>query len=361
MCDRCSRCCAGRSSTPRRASASSSRPKSSSSVTRRSRRRAHDGGQGQERSASGPRPPRSVDVRAFLGTAGYYRKFITDFSAIAAPLSELTKDIGQVRMGRRAAGSLPPAQGRQSQRARSSSCPTRRCRSSCTRMPPDSLSVPCCSRIRARACSRSPSCRRRCSMPRRATQCTSKSCSPSSTALSTWRHYLQRSQVQGRHRTDHKSLQHFKTQPQLSGRQTRWKDVIANFDFDIEYIEGKTNVVADGLSRRPDHSSCCSYSAASRCSTPAASRRHRISAVTSLLADIHRSLLAADPEYRRRSSSKRRHSLTIHCSVKGGLLYHNGDRLYIPERPRRCGLASCRSATIRPLVVTSARTRPSSR
>ena len=51
-------------------------------------------------------------------------------------------------------------------------------------------------------------------------------------------------------RTDHKSLQYFQTQPQLSGRQSRWKDVIANFDFDIEYVEGKDNVVADGLSRR---------------------------------------------------------------------------------------------------------------
>ena len=41
---------------------------------------------------AGPRREPSRDVRAFLGTAGYYRKFIRDFSAIAAPLSELTKD-----------------------------------------------------------------------------------------------------------------------------------------------------------------------------------------------------------------------------------------------------------------------------
>jgi hypothetical protein len=72
-------------------------------------------------------------------------------------------------------------------------------------------------------------------------------------ALTTWRHYLLGSRFKVIVRTDHRSLQHFKTQPLLSGRQSRWKDVIADFDFDIEYILGKENVVADGLSRRPDH------------------------------------------------------------------------------------------------------------
>ena len=64
-------------------------------------------------------------------------------------------------------------------------------------------------------------------------------------ALSAWRHYLHGSKFVVR--TDHKSLQFFQTQPMLSGRQARWKDVLANFDFDIEYVEGKANVVADGL------------------------------------------------------------------------------------------------------------------
>ena len=38
-----------------------------------------------------PTPKNATDVRSFLGLAGYYRKFIQDFSKIAAPLTQLTK------------------------------------------------------------------------------------------------------------------------------------------------------------------------------------------------------------------------------------------------------------------------------
>src|SRR3954470_21940361 len=39
-----------------------------------------------------PPPTKATEVRSFLGTIGYYRKFIKNFSSIAAPLTDLTKD-----------------------------------------------------------------------------------------------------------------------------------------------------------------------------------------------------------------------------------------------------------------------------
>jgi hypothetical protein len=70
-------------------------------------------------------------------------------------------------------------------------------------------------------------------------------------ALKKWRHYLK-----GNHVTiitDHKSLEYFATQPHLSERQARWMGQLAEFDYTIVHRPGKTNVVADALSRRPDH------------------------------------------------------------------------------------------------------------
>ena len=48
--------------------------------------------------------------------------------------------------------------------------------------------------------------------------------------------------------TDHKGLIHLLRQKNLSGRQARWCEKISEFDFDIVYIPGIENVVADALS-----------------------------------------------------------------------------------------------------------------
>ena len=52
--------------------------------------------------------------------------------------------------------------------------------------------------------------------------------------------------------TDHRTLQYFQSQPKLSRRQARWAEILADYDFDIEYVKGADNEAADALSRFSD-------------------------------------------------------------------------------------------------------------
>ncbi|KAG6892705.1 hypothetical protein C0993_003198 [Termitomyces sp. T159_Od127] len=48
---------------------------------------------------------------------------------------------------------------------------------------------------------------------------------------------------------DHKALEFFKTQVHLSLQQRRWIDYMSQYQFDITYVKGELNKVADCLSR----------------------------------------------------------------------------------------------------------------
>jgi ribonuclease HI len=67
-------------------------------------------------------------------------------------------------------------------------------------------------------------------------------------ALKIWRHYLlgHRCQIY----TDHKSLKYIFTQNELNLRQRRWLELIKDYDLEIHYHPGKSNVVADVFSRK---------------------------------------------------------------------------------------------------------------
>jgi len=68
-------------------------------------------------------------------------------------------------------------------------------------------------------------------------------------ALRLWRHYLVGRKFELK--TDHHGLQYIFTQSDLNARQRRWSELMSEYDFEILYIKGTMNKVADALSRRP--------------------------------------------------------------------------------------------------------------
>lgn len=51
--------------------------------------------------------------------------------------------------------------------------------------------------------------------------------------------------------TDHKTLENFDSQPDLSHRQACWMEFMSQFNVKIVYIKGDNNTVADALSHLP--------------------------------------------------------------------------------------------------------------
>lgn len=51
--------------------------------------------------------------------------------------------------------------------------------------------------------------------------------------------------------TDHKTLENFDTQKNLSRRQARWQEFLAHYDYNITYIKGEDHSPPDSMSRHP--------------------------------------------------------------------------------------------------------------
>ena len=67
-------------------------------------------------------------------------------------------------------------------------------------------------------------------------------------ALRIWRQFLYGSQLQIF--SDHKSLKYLMSQKELNMRQRRWVELIKDYDCVIDYHPGKANIVVDALSRK---------------------------------------------------------------------------------------------------------------
>jgi hypothetical protein len=81
--------------------------------------------------------------------------------------------------------------------------------------------------------------------------------------LKVWRHYLLGNLLHIY--TNHKSLKYLFTQPELNMRQRIWLELIKDDELEVHYHPGKANVVADALSHKhrcnhltvQSHSTCC--------------------------------------------------------------------------------------------------------
>jgi hypothetical protein len=190
------------------------------------------------------KPPTTVrQIRSFLGLAGYYQRFIPDFSRIAKPITELLKKEAKFVWSQKCEDAFHAL------------------RQHLTTAPvlaqPDSskpFDVYCDASSTGLGCVLMQD-NRVIAYASRALR-THEQNYPTHDlelaavvhALKMWRHYLM-----GTHCnifTDHKSLKYIFTQADLNMRQRRWLELIKDYDLEVHYHPGKANVIADALSRK---------------------------------------------------------------------------------------------------------------
>ncbi|KAA0043070.1 reverse transcriptase [Cucumis melo var. makuwa] len=193
------------------------------------------------------RPSTVSEVRSFLGLAGYYRRFVENFSRIATPLTQLTRKGAPFVWNKACEDSfqnlkqklvtalvltVPDGSGSfviysdgskkglgcvLMQQGKVVAYASRQLKSHEQNYPTHDLEL-----------------------------------ATVVFALKIWRHYLYGEKIQIF--TDHKSLKYFFTQKELNMRQRRWLELVKDYDCEILYHPGKANVVADALSRKVSHS-----------------------------------------------------------------------------------------------------------
>ncbi|GJW05024.1 reverse transcriptase domain-containing protein [Tanacetum coccineum] len=188
-------------------------------------------------------PTTPSEVRSFLGLAGYYRRFIENFSKIAKPLTSLTQKNQKYEWGEKQEESFRTLKDNLCN-APILSLPNRvedfmvYCDASnqglgCVLMQRDKVIAYASRQLKSHE-----------------KNYTTHDLELGAVvfALKIWRHYLYgtKSVIY----TDHKSLQHIFDQKELNMRQRRWLELFSDYECEIKYHPGKANVVADALSRK---------------------------------------------------------------------------------------------------------------
>ena len=138
--------------------------------------------------------------------------------------------------------------------------------------------------------------------------------------------------------TDHRTLEYFQSQKEMSRRQMRWSMYLADFDYEISYIRGEDNTAADALSRMPDAlpNPMLAACALAYTRSPSSTRREVVASTLDITADesLLRDITAG---YQKDDFAKQLKKDIAAGSIEGareenGLLYV-GRRLLIPNIP----------------------------
>ncbi|GJX79174.1 putative reverse transcriptase domain-containing protein [Tanacetum coccineum] len=188
-----------------------------------------------------PRTP--SEVRSFLGLAGYYRRFIENFSKIAKSLTILTQKCKTFDWG-------------EEQELAFQTLKDKLCNAPVLALPDgpedfvvycdaSGLGLGCVLMQRGKVIAYAS---RQLKIHEKNYTTHDLELGAVVFALKIWRHYLYgtKSVIY----TDHKSLQHIFSQKELNMRQRHWIELFSDYDCEIRYHPGKANVVVDALSRK---------------------------------------------------------------------------------------------------------------
>ena len=189
------------------------------------------------------RPISTTEIRSFLGLAGYYRRFVENFSRISAPLTKLTqKNVKfqwseayeksflelKERLTTAPVLAVPSGSG-----GYTVYCDASRVGLGCVLMQHGKVIVYASRQLK----------KHEQNYPTHDLEMAAVIF-----ALKIWRHYLYGETCEIF--TDHKSLKYIFQQRDLNLRQRRWMELLKDYDCTIQYHLNKENVVANALSRK---------------------------------------------------------------------------------------------------------------
>ena len=193
-----------------------------------------------------PRPCSVKDVRSFLGLAGFYRRFIKQFSLKARPLTDLTKEGIHWHWG---------------ENEEKAFVTLKRSLVVAPVLHMPNFDLPFVVTTDASLVSVGAILEQNFGQGMQPVAFESRKLNPAETrysayerellgivwAIGKWRHYLE-----GRHfivQTDHSSLRHLPNQPSVNRRIWKWVSILQGYDIEIRHIPGKVNP-ADALTRQ---------------------------------------------------------------------------------------------------------------